>query len=69
MYYNTPAPNRYKRVGELSGLHCFHVISHPRSADWLRDKYYFEGLTKKDNYSIQRLGFRAPNVFVLSLTS
>jgi len=40
-----------------------------KRVDWLRDKYYFEGLSKKDNYSLQRLGFRAPNVFVLSLAS
>ncbi|KAJ8584041.1 hypothetical protein M405DRAFT_482982 [Rhizopogon salebrosus TDB-379] len=40
-----------------------------KRVDWLRDKYYFDGLSKKDNYSVQRLGFRAPNIFVLSLTS
>lgn len=44
-------------------------MSHSISVDWLRDKYYFDGLSKKDNYSIQRLGFKAPNIFVLNLTS
>jgi len=51
MYYNTPQPNRYKRV------------------DWLRDKIYFEGLTKKDHYTASRLGFKAPNIFVMNLAS
>ncbi|KAF8126572.1 hypothetical protein JVT61DRAFT_2749 [Boletus reticuloceps] len=51
MYYNTPQPNRYKRV------------------DWLRDKIYFEGLTKKDHYTSSRLGFKAPNIFVMNLAS
>jgi hypothetical protein len=68
MYYHTPAPNRYKRVGALSAF-LFVQYPHLCCVDWLRDKYYFEGLSKKDNYSLQRLGFRAPNVFVLSLAS
>ncbi|KAH0830233.1 hypothetical protein J3R83DRAFT_1592 [Lanmaoa asiatica] len=51
MYYNTPQPNRYKRV------------------DWLRDKIYFEGLSKKDHYTSSRLGFKAPNIFVMNLAS
>jgi len=68
MYYHTPAPNRYKRVGALSAF-LFMQYPHPCCVDWLRDKYYFEGLSKKDNYSLQRLGFKAPNVFVLSLAS
>ncbi|KAN0075537.1 hypothetical protein V8E55_011560 [Tylopilus felleus] len=51
MYYNTPQPNRYKRV------------------DWLRDKIYFEGLGRKDHYTASRLGFNAPNIFVMNLAS
>ncbi|KAH7928141.1 hypothetical protein BV22DRAFT_1030959 [Leucogyrophana mollusca] len=40
-----------------------------KRVDWLRDKTYFEGLHKKDAYSVARLGFKAPNIFVMSLTS
>ncbi|KAI6111154.1 hypothetical protein EDD16DRAFT_589701 [Pisolithus croceorrhizus] len=40
-----------------------------KRVDWLRDKIYFDYLTKKDNYSISRLGFKAPNIFVMCLAS
>jgi len=40
-----------------------------RRVDWLRDKVYFEGLSRDDNYSRQRLGYRAPNVFIMDLGS
>ncbi|KDR81938.1 hypothetical protein GALMADRAFT_240269 [Galerina marginata CBS 339.88] len=40
-----------------------------RRVDWLRERVYFEGLTKDDNYTRSRLGFRAPNIFVMELTS
>ena len=40
-----------------------------RRVDWLRDKVYFETLQRKDSYAISRLGFKAPNIFVMSLTS
>jgi len=39
-----------------------------RRVDWLRDKIYFEGLSRDDNYAKQRLGYRAPNVFIMDLT-
>jgi hypothetical protein len=35
--------------------------------DWLREKVYFDGLAKKDPYSIQRLGYKAPNIFIVQL--
>lgn len=38
-------------------------------ADWLRDRVYFEGLSKDDNYIQSRLGFKAPNIFVMDLNS
>jgi hypothetical protein len=40
-----------------------------RRVDWLRERVYFEGLTKKDQYTISRLGFKAPNIFVMQLVS
>ncbi|KAF8162793.1 hypothetical protein B0H34DRAFT_692979 [Crassisporium funariophilum] len=40
-----------------------------RRVDWLKERVYFEGLTKDDNYVRARLGFKAPNTFVMDLTS
>ncbi|KAG6332775.1 hypothetical protein ID866_6310 [Astraeus odoratus] len=40
-----------------------------KRVDWLRDKIYFDWLVKKDTYSISRLGFKAPNIFVMNLCS
>jgi len=40
-----------------------------RRVDWLRERVYFEGLSRDDNYARQRLGYRAPNVFIMDLTS
>jgi len=40
-----------------------------RRVDWLRERVYFEGLVRDDNYAKQRLGFKAPNVFVMDLVS
>ncbi|KIO00137.1 hypothetical protein M404DRAFT_1004060 [Pisolithus tinctorius Marx 270] len=40
-----------------------------KRVDWLRDKIYFDYLTKKDTYSVSRLGFKAPNIFVMCLAS
>jgi len=37
--------------------------------DWLREKVYFDGLLKRDKYSVDRLGYRAPNIFVVQLLS
>ena len=40
-----------------------------RRVDWLRERVYFEGLVKDDNYGQGRLGFKAPNIFVMDLVS
>ena len=71
MYY-TPAapPNRYKRVGAFgffsSHLHTeFHRVCY--ATDWLRERIFFEGLKLNGSYTTQRLGFKAPNVFIMSL--
>jgi len=40
-----------------------------RRVDWLRERVYFEGLSRDDNYARQRLGYRASNVFIMDLTS
>ncbi|KAI8974263.1 hypothetical protein BD414DRAFT_498622 [Trametes punicea] len=40
-----------------------------RRADWLREKVFFDRLMKKESYSRQRLGYYAPNIFVLVLTT
>jgi len=38
-----------------------------KRVDWLRERTFFDGLRKKDNYAISRLGFKAPNIFVMEL--
>jgi hypothetical protein len=38
------------------------------SLDWLRDRVYFEALVRDDNYAKSRLGFKAPNIFIMELT-
>jgi len=40
-----------------------------RRVDWLRDRVYFEGLMRDDGYAKSRLGYKAPNIFVMELTS
>ncbi|KAF8968272.1 hypothetical protein BDZ97DRAFT_1799645 [Flammula alnicola] len=40
-----------------------------RRLDWLRERVYFEGVSRDDNYARSRLGFRAPNIFIMELTS
>ncbi|KAF9533628.1 hypothetical protein CPB83DRAFT_485505 [Crepidotus variabilis] len=40
-----------------------------RRVDWLRDRVYFEGLVKDDHYAKTRLGFMAPNIFVMELVA
>jgi len=40
-----------------------------RRVDWLRERVYFEGLSRDDNYARHRLGYKAPNVFIMDLTS
>jgi len=40
-----------------------------RRVDWLRERVYFEGLSRDDSYARHRLGYRAPNVFIMDLIS
>jgi len=40
-----------------------------RRVDWLRERVYFEGLVRQDTYTISRLGFKAPNILCMQLTS
>jgi hypothetical protein len=36
-------------------------------SDWLREKVYFDGIQRRDGYSVQRLGYKAPNIFTVHL--
>ncbi|KAI0078976.1 hypothetical protein K474DRAFT_1738810 [Panus rudis PR-1116 ss-1] len=36
--------------------------------DWLLDKQYFDSMEREDRYAIQRLGFAAPNIFVVAFS-
>jgi len=40
-----------------------------RRVDWLRDRVFFEGLVRKDDYAVKRLGYKAPNIFIMNLVS
>lgn len=40
-----------------------------RRVDWLRERVYFEGLVKDDSYAGSRLGFKAPDVFIMELVT
>ncbi|KAH8113433.1 hypothetical protein DFH11DRAFT_343482 [Phellopilus nigrolimitatus] len=40
-----------------------------RRIDWLRDKTFFDGLERDDEFAKSRLGFAAPNILVMSLTA
>ncbi|KAJ7042048.1 hypothetical protein C8F04DRAFT_1078125 [Mycena alexandri] len=40
-----------------------------RRVDWLRERTFFEGMRKSDAYAISRLGFKAPNIFVMDLVA
>ncbi|KAJ3740484.1 hypothetical protein DFH05DRAFT_1559674 [Lentinula detonsa] len=37
--------------------------------DWLRERTFFDRLQRKDAYATQRLGYKAPNIFVMELTA
>ena len=65
-WYHHPAPpSRFKRVGEFYPFYLFLFLMH--SQDWLRERMYFEGLRRDDDYVQSRLGFKAPNIFVMDL--
>ncbi|KAA1477677.1 hypothetical protein DENSPDRAFT_844860 [Dentipellis sp. KUC8613] len=40
-----------------------------RRIDWLRDRHFFDSVIKDDGYAVSRLGFRAPNIFVMKLAA
>ncbi|KAJ7700847.1 hypothetical protein B0H17DRAFT_924916 [Mycena rosella] len=40
-----------------------------KRVDWLRERTFFEGLRKSDAYAISRLGYKAPNIFVMDLVA
>ncbi|KAF7323305.1 hypothetical protein HMN09_00127600 [Mycena chlorophos] len=40
-----------------------------KRSDWLRERTFFEGLRKSDGYAVSRLGFKAPNIFVMDLVA
>ncbi|KAK7035918.1 hypothetical protein R3P38DRAFT_2517545 [Favolaschia claudopus] len=40
-----------------------------KRVDWLRERTFFEGLRKDNNYAQSRLGFKAPNIFVMDLVA
>jgi len=40
-----------------------------KRVDRLRDKVFFDGMVKNDGYTISRLGFKAPNVYVMNLAA
>ena len=70
--YYTPAqvPNRYKRIGTYKPvLTPEFKHSQIRLLDWLRDKVYFDGLLRNDHYAVNRLGYKAPNIFVMQIAS
>jgi hypothetical protein len=70
-YYATPpvAPNRYRRVGASALVFTLLVLKYFGGLDWLRERTFFEGLRKSDAYAISRLGFKAPNIFVMDLVA
>ncbi|KAF5367654.1 hypothetical protein D9757_010989 [Collybiopsis confluens] len=37
--------------------------------DWLRERTFFDSLHRKESYVSQRLGYGAPNIFVMELTA
>ncbi|CCM04525.1 uncharacterized protein FIBRA_06706 [Fibroporia radiculosa] len=51
--YYSPSPNTASRV---------------KRCDWLRDRQFFEKLSRRDNYAKQRLGYSAANIFVMTLS-
>ncbi|KAF8061722.1 hypothetical protein FPV67DRAFT_293800 [Lyophyllum atratum] len=40
-----------------------------KRVDWLRERVYFETMRRSDSYSISRLGFKAPNIFIMDLSN
>jgi len=40
-----------------------------KRVDWLRERIYFEALRRNDPYAVSRLGFKAPNIFIMDLSA
>ncbi|KAF8644952.1 hypothetical protein AX16_008167 [Volvariella volvacea WC 439] len=55
------------QAGWSGGYYTPQQTSRFRRVDWLRERVFFETLKKNDAYAVSRLGFRAPNIFILSL--
>ncbi|KAG8905860.1 hypothetical protein FRB99_008071 [Tulasnella sp. 403] len=55
-YYGSPSPGRPggERLSRFA---------------WLRDRIFFDGLEKDDAFAQQQLGFKAPNIFIMQVTS
>lgn len=75
---STTLPNQRPRsLGELVSVKCrclpqVGVCADLRTrsfSDWLRERVFFDKLIRKDGYSKARLGYAAPNIFVLSLSN
>lgn len=69
--YFSPAqlPTRFRRVGKCLCYNNLALTQYPCDTDWLRDKVFFEKLVRRDQYAKSRLGFSAPNIFVMLLNS
>jgi len=55
--YYAPSPGRSSGGDRL-----------PRSA-WFRDRIFFDGLEKDDDFAVKQIGFKASNVFCMLVTS
>jgi hypothetical protein len=66
-YHHQAPPSRYRRVGAFYFSHIYAFLFLIFVQDWLRERIYFEGLRKDDDYVQSRLGFKAPNIFVMDL--
>jgi len=53
MFY-APSPGRAERLARFA---------------WLRDRIFFDGLEKDDDFSVKQIGFKASNVFCMQVTS
>ncbi|KAH9977417.1 hypothetical protein BJV74DRAFT_861204 [Russula compacta] len=51
-FYSSPAPTPLNRL---------------KRVDWLCEAHFFDQLQRDDRYAEQRLGFAAPNIFVMKL--
>lgn len=74
-------PNRFKRYGKrlptvtpenlLRSLRRDIVLRQSvvcMISDWLLDKQYFDSMGREDRYAVQRLGFAAPNIFIVTFS-